>query len=230
MEASSVPSERPGPIRGSKAEDSLGVATLLSLAGGFLDAFTWLAHGGVFANAQTGNIVLLGLFSALGKWPEAVRHIPPIAAFTVGVFIASRMLAPLFSLVVEILLLLIVTVLPPGFPDVVVTVGISFTAALQTSSFKTVEGSNYSSVMTTGNLRHSVEALTPWGDSVARRRACVLATVCVTFCLGAAIGAFATARLGNLALFIPAGLLSTVLWLCRDFGGLRPAWLRRIIS
>ena len=34
---------------------------ILSVVGGFLDAYTYIARGGVFANAQTGNIVLFGI-------------------------------------------------------------------------------------------------------------------------------------------------------------------------
>ena len=32
----------------------------LSLSGGLQDAYTYLGRGGVFANAQTGNIVFMG--------------------------------------------------------------------------------------------------------------------------------------------------------------------------
>ena len=39
----------------------LEIGLMLCLAGGFLDAYTFVTRGGVFANAQTGNIVLLGL-------------------------------------------------------------------------------------------------------------------------------------------------------------------------
>ena len=35
---------------------------LLSLVGGILDAHTFLFRNGIFANTQTGNIVLLALF------------------------------------------------------------------------------------------------------------------------------------------------------------------------
>ena len=37
------------------------VAAILASAGGFLDAYSYLVRGHVFANAQTGNIVLLGM-------------------------------------------------------------------------------------------------------------------------------------------------------------------------
>ena len=40
---------------------SLRFALLLTCASGFLDSYTFLARGGVFANAQTGNVIFLGL-------------------------------------------------------------------------------------------------------------------------------------------------------------------------
>jgi uncharacterized membrane protein YoaK (UPF0700 family) len=39
----------------------LRFVALLCAGGGFLDSFTWVAHGHVFVNAQTGNIILFGV-------------------------------------------------------------------------------------------------------------------------------------------------------------------------
>lgn len=36
------------------SDSSIEVAALLTFSGGFLDVFTYLWHGGVFANAMTG--------------------------------------------------------------------------------------------------------------------------------------------------------------------------------
>lgn len=44
--------------------EKMAVGICLALAGGFLDAYTYLLRGGVFANAQTGNIVLFGIHLA----------------------------------------------------------------------------------------------------------------------------------------------------------------------
>ena len=41
------------------------------------EGFTYIARGGVFANAQTGNVVLLGIFPAGRDWLDAVRHVLP---------------------------------------------------------------------------------------------------------------------------------------------------------
>lgn len=61
--------------------DSLRVAMLLALAGGFLDAYTYVTRGGVFANAQTGNIVLFGINLFEGNFIAAKDYLVPIFAF-----------------------------------------------------------------------------------------------------------------------------------------------------
>src|SRR5437762_10244378 len=77
-----------GRVSAYAPEQSLLVACLLTMSGGFLDAFTWLSLGGVFANSQTGNVVFLGMYAALGQWHEAAHHIPPILAFLAGAWVA----------------------------------------------------------------------------------------------------------------------------------------------
>ena len=46
------------PLRGQMS-DSFRAAVFIILSGGFQDAYTYTCRGEVFANAQTGNIVLL---------------------------------------------------------------------------------------------------------------------------------------------------------------------------
>src|ERR1700754_4984678 len=92
---------------------ALTVAYLLSLSGGFLDAFTYVAHGKVFANAMTGNIILLGVSATAGDWRQALNHVPPLIAFLLGVWTAQALRLPtgdprwpaLLSLVLEIVVL-----------------------------------------------------------------------------------------------------------------------------
>jgi uncharacterized membrane protein YoaK (UPF0700 family) len=210
------------------AHETLYVALLLTAAGGFLDAFTWIAHGHVFANAQTANIVLLGLFAALGQWSQSLRHVPPIVAFILGVLTAYRLRIHasksgkrrevLFSLVVEIVSLSVVAALPPHFSDVPIVLVVAFVAALQSSSFSRVEGFAYSSVMATGNLRWTFEPLVAgsWRsrDAQALHQASVFGAICATFAVGAGLGAFFTTRLVNAALVVPIVLLFLALILC----------------
>ena len=92
-------------------EQSLAVACLLTVSGGFLDANSWPSLGGVFTNSQTGNVVSLGMGATLGKWNEATHHIPPVLAFLAGALVAIRFRAPLLCLTGEIVALIIVMLL-----------------------------------------------------------------------------------------------------------------------
>ena len=56
-------------------EESVRVALILTVCGGYLDAFTWLAHDRVLANAQTANVVLFGVYAAAGEWGEAFNYL-----------------------------------------------------------------------------------------------------------------------------------------------------------
>lgn len=202
-------------------EETLPVAVLLSISGGYLDAFTWLVQDGVLANTQTANVVLLGVYMAAGNKAEALHHIPPIVAFIIGVataFHLRRRMPQAFlqvSLIVEIAMLTFVMLMHVYIPEIAGILGISFAAALQTTSFTKVNGWNYSSVMTTGNLRQSAESLLAGlsgpKDPKELRKAQVFGALCISFGAGAALGAFLTLRIGVTALAIPILLLMLVL-------------------
>ncbi|MGN1231180.1 MAG: YoaK family protein, partial [Anaerotignum sp.] len=104
--------------------DSFLIAALLAIVGGFLDAYTYVARGGVFANAQTGNIVLFGLHLAEGEWLHALSYFIPIAAFVLGIFIdewIKKIVQPMpkihwrqIVILFEVLMLFVVAWLPLG--------------------------------------------------------------------------------------------------------------------
>ena len=48
--------------------------TLIAIAG-FFGAYTFLLRGKVFCNAQTGNLVLLGLAIGQAEWELSLIHI-----------------------------------------------------------------------------------------------------------------------------------------------------------
>ena len=74
--------------------ENLPTGLLLAGAGGFLDAYTFVGRGGVFANAQTGNIVLLAVAAGERHWQAALLHVPPILAFMLGVALAETLARP----------------------------------------------------------------------------------------------------------------------------------------
>ena len=53
--------------RAKQTSESIELGILLALSGGFMDAYSYLARGQVFANAQTGNMLLFGVNLARGQ-------------------------------------------------------------------------------------------------------------------------------------------------------------------
>ena len=64
-------------------------AIFLSLSGGLQDVYTYLYRGKVFANAQTGNIVLCGVKLVEGDWGAVLHYLVPLCFFALGVFAAE---------------------------------------------------------------------------------------------------------------------------------------------
>lgn len=143
---------------------------VLCFVGGFLDAYTYLTRGGVFANAQTGNMILLVIGLARGDGLGALRFLFPILMFCLGV-LASQLFLYLAKkrnrefgghgviLLAETAVLSLVGFLPAQTPDAVVNALISFVAAIQYDNFRRMEGMAIATAFCTGNLRSATEQI-----------------------------------------------------------------------
>ncbi len=81
-----------GNFHETSARADVGIAAVGRNAGygrRLFDAYTYLCRGKVFANAQTGNIVLFGANIAEGNWLRAAEYFLPILAFALGVVAAE---------------------------------------------------------------------------------------------------------------------------------------------
>ena len=147
-----------------KIHETRRVGILLAFVGGFLDVHTYLLRGGVFANAQTGNMVLLMLQISEGQWMKALYYIIPIIAFFSGVvvteFVKLHERWHEYVLIIEIGLLFLIGFYPVTFPAMIVNITISFICAMQISSFRKLRGAAYVTTVCTGNLRSAAEQLT----------------------------------------------------------------------
>lgn len=204
--------------------EGLPTGMLLAGVGGFLDAYTFVGYNGVFANAQTGNIVLLGVDAQAGHWEEALLHIPPIVAFVLGVALAQMLAQPAvrrivrrptrWVLIAEIVVLAAVAAVPGGIPSRVVPGAIAFVAAVQVSTFRSLDGVEYSSTLTTSNLRALTVNIFKWRtghDPAARHHAALLGSIIAAFAVGAGVGALCTRLIHHQAAWIPAAALMIVL-------------------
>lgn len=206
------------------AHETFKTAALLAVVGGFLDAYTYILRGGVFANAQTGNIVLLAVLTAEGKFRAAAYYIAPIAAFTLGVFVTevlkrecSRRDFVRFEymvIVIEILLLGLVGWMPAAVPDDIVNVTISFICSIQVNTFRKVRNVPYASTMCTGNLRSGAEKLFSCiveNNVRARKSAVHYFGIIGLFILGAMLGTALAHLWGLQSIWICCLLLLAVL-------------------
>ena len=181
--------------------ESIPAMLLLSMSGGLMDAYSYLARGGVFANTQTGNVVLLSVNAFGGAWSKTLGYLVPILAFAVGVLIADSLRERFLHwqrvhwrqlvLVVECGGLLLVSLLPVGPLDWLANVIVSFVSAMQIESFRKFEGNPFSTTMCTGNLRSGTEKLYRClflREERAGRGAQDYYSVILLFVLGALVG------------------------------------------
>jgi uncharacterized membrane protein YoaK (UPF0700 family) len=205
---------------------SLWFALLLTLANGFMDAHTYLARGGVFANVQTANVIFGAIDASERKFALALAHVWPILAFIAGVALASHIKSgrverfvpyPLrWTMAVQAVALAIIGFVPSSVPHSYVTVPISFLAAVQMGLFRNIGELVYLPVATTGNLMRCLEA--GYDGFVekkpeSRRAFGVYGALIVVFAVGALIGAFASRAWGVHAIWLPAGFLAFTLCL-----------------
>lgn len=200
------------------------MASLLAAVGGFLDAYTYLYRGRVFANGQTGNLVLMGIRLADGSWRQAGYYLFPICAFIGGVLIAEVVRSRIRDdrvikwrhviLLLEIAVLAVVFMMPQGELDSLANISVSFVCALQTQAFRSLKGKSYISVMCTGNLRSAAEIFfmhRQSGDKKAQKDAAEYALIVGFFVAGAFAGGVSVTSFGGNALLCAIGLLLAVL-------------------
>ncbi|GAA2804935.1 YoaK family protein [Kitasatospora sp. CM 4170] len=203
--------------------DKLPTGALLASVGGFLDAYTLTRHG-VFANLQSGNVVLFCVQVTSRHWHAAALRLVPVAAFIIGALAVELLGTPRavtivrrpirLVLTIEIALLTALAALPGDVPAPVTTVTVSFVAALQFSTFTTLDGAPYATLMTTGNLRQCVVAVHQCltrRDRASARRAQLYGVIVAAFSSGALVGVICTRRFGEPAIAVAAGLLLGVL-------------------
>jgi uncharacterized membrane protein YoaK (UPF0700 family) len=203
---------------------TLRFAVLLTLANGFLDAHTYVARGGVFANVQTGNVVLFAIHLSEKNWHDSLSRLAPIPAFIVGVALAAHIKSgrvdkwvkhPLrWTMGIQAAALFGFGFVPAGVPHIAVTIPISFLAGMQIGLFRSVRDLMYMPVATTGNLMRVVEAgYDAFVEKHRESREAVVtyAALIAAFGGGAIAGAFATRFWGLHAIWVPAACLAMTL-------------------
>ncbi|WP_300966460.1 YoaK family protein [Faecalibaculum rodentium] len=176
--------------------ESIVLGTLLAISGGLMDAYSYILRGQVFANAQTGNILFLGIYLCSGQWREVIHYLFPVAGFTAGIFISELMhlsrLHPVHwkqtILLAEAFLLLLVPFIPL---DLFANSLTSFVCGMQVQTFRKLRGHPFATTMCIGNLRSGTVSLVNWlchREDHHLRAAGAYYYVIFCFVIGAVIG------------------------------------------
>lgn len=189
--------------------ESIPVGLLLAVAGGMLNAYTYLVRGQVFATMETGNLILLGINLSQGRLETALHYLLPVLAFAAGVLVTewirrrlddSRLHWRRPLLLTECLVLLLVSLIPAGTWDPLANALISFLAAIQVESFRSIHGNACATTMCTGNLRSGTEqlfrALTGPQHGTSARKALFYYVLIGSFIIGVICSSLLSVRFG----------------------------------
>lgn len=204
--------------RKSKKQMSEAFLTVafLSLSGGLQDAYTYILRGHVFANAQTGNIVLLAQ-AVMNREPVRIfSYLMPLAFFAAGIAAAewvrlreSRLHWRQWVLLAEILILFSVGFMPETINPLANGL-VSFSCAMQVQAFRKVNGYGFASTMCIGDLRAGMESLFGYAIShnpeTLRKAQCYFGVIFLFFA-GAALGGWLLPALGQNTIWVSCGLL-----------------------
>lgn len=184
----------------SSVSESLQLGIILAISGGFMDAYTYLIRGQVFANAQTGNILLFGVNLSEGNLNEAVLYLYPVLAFSFGVAMAEVVRRRhsvkknihwmQITILIEALMLFAVGFLPQSL-NILANCLVSFACGIQVQSFRTIKGNGIATTMCIGNLRTATQYVCDFfydKDKSLLRMGVMYFGIIVIFVVGAILG------------------------------------------
>ena len=146
--------------------ESIRLGALLAVSGGFMDAYSYIQRDHVFANAQTGNILLFGVNLSEGNFSGAMHYFLPVLAFIAGIASAEfvRMRERNFlhwrqvSVITEAVILAAVAFFPLSL-NLPANALISFACGIQVESFRKIRGNSAATTMCIGNMRSGTQHL-----------------------------------------------------------------------
>ena len=202
--------------------DSVRCGILLALSGGCMDAYSYLFRGHVFANAQTGNMLLFGVNLAEGNYLTAQKYLWPIMAFTLGIIISDvidhrkkniKIHWRQLSVFIEIIVLILVAFIPESLNSLANALT-SLACGIQVESFRKIHGNVIATTMCIGNLRSGTFYLDRFiekHDVDDLFKALLYYGVILTFIIGAVIESILIKVFGIYAILLSPLLLTVTL-------------------
>ncbi len=136
---------------------------ILIIIAGFFGAYTFLLRGNVFCNAQTGNVVLMGMALGARKWSEALYYLIPISAYLMGAFVSELLPNTIkhhlpirwdtLLIAIEMSVVTGLGFVPESAPVQISQVAINFIASMQYNTFRQAEGVPMATTFATNHIR-----------------------------------------------------------------------------
>lgn len=136
---------------------------MLMLVGGYLGAFTYTLRGGVFCNAQTANVLIMGIMLGQGEFQKACYYLIPICAYIVGTIISEALPTPIrrrelvrrdtLLVLIEIVIIFLPGLIPDALPFQFTQVIVNIMMAMQYNTFRQAEGISMATTFCTNHIR-----------------------------------------------------------------------------
>lgn len=205
--------------KSGQVSESIELAIILTLSGGFMDAYSYMCRGKVFANAQTGNILLMGVHLSQGDFISACHYLCPILAFTVGIALSDiiqhyykdiqKIHWRQISVLLEALILFLVCFFPQEV-NLLANSLTSFACGIQVETFKKINGNGVATTMCIGNLRTATQNISEYcftKNKENAKKGFLYFGIIGIFTIGAAMGNFCVSWFNEKAILVSAILM-----------------------
>ena len=199
--------------------ESLPVGILLAVSGGLMDAYSYLYRGQVFANAQTGNVLLFSVHLSKGEWLPALHYAFPIAAFLCGVALAvfichfhrhqELLHWRQICVLLEAVILFSVAWIPQS-ANLLANSLVSLTCGVQVETFRKIDDASVATTMCIGNLRSATHSAIMYGLLYHREdshNAFISSAMVFAFAFGAVMGSALIRSLGTFSVCCGSAIL-----------------------
>lgn len=135
---------------------------------GFIDAFTFLTQDGLFASAQTGNMVVMAAKLFTGDFLEAFAHVSSFIGFAVGAFLAQGLVERFKEygwkryrvyLFLQMMLLFVTALVQQHIGTSVIGFLLGLLAGYELTVFRKIKSTSINNGIMTGNTKNLMNNL-----------------------------------------------------------------------
>ena len=190
---------------------------LLTIAAGMMGLYTYNLRGGVFSNAQTGNIVKMAMAIGSSEIKEGLYYLIPFMAYILGTILSEILPEKVrrthfirwdtMLVGIEIIVLLLIGLMPLSWPEQIAQVLINFLCSMQFNTFRQAEGVPMATTFVTNHVRQigiSIARIIRHHEqeTEAREKAIKHAKIILAFFMGGAVMTFASNYFGGKSIWL----------------------------